>query len=788
MIRRPMDCDWRFFLGNTNMWGGAPHPDDSWRTVSLPHDWSIEHPPSEANPCGPSGGFLPGGTGWYSKEFEAPENWRGQTVLVEFEGVYENAEVWLNGNFLFRHPYGYTSFMVDLTAHIALGAANRLSVRVDNSSHPNCRWYSGSGIYRHVWLLVGDPTHIEPWGVRVTTPYASDGAATVAIETLIKCADSCEAVEVRSTVVHPDGGIVAEAVTPVEQGRGEGACRQIINLGANPGDRPPALWSPETPQLYELHSELLAHGICLDEATTAFGIRSISFDVERGFSLNGSSLKLKGGCVHHDNGPLGAASYDRAEERKVGLLKASGYNAVRCAHNPPAPAFLDACDRLGLLVIDEAFDCWRVGKLPYDYHVTFADWWKRDLEAMVRRDANHPSIIMWSIGNEIAERDGNSDGARVASELARLTRDLDPTRPVTAAICEVSGDWERTAPVFSALDVCGYNYQEGHYRSDHELHPERVMYGAEAMPWFAHKHWETVQQLPYVLGDFVWTALDYLGEAGLGMVRYKDEEMKWSGGWPWVQAFCGDIDICGWKRPQSHYRDMVWGVGTGIWLGVRTPVPEGKVGNYEWWSWPEVIPAWTWPGAEGQPLAVEVYSDCDTVELVLNGRPIGRRPAGRANAYLATFEVPYEPGELKAIGYTDAAPSESSTLTATLRTAGPPVAVRLTPDRAMLAPIVGDLCYVTVEIVDAAGEVCIGAEPEVHFDVSGAALLAAVASNNPRSTESYQGTPEAPISSRRAYRGKCLAVLKTSGGPGVALLVAEAEGLQTGDLRIEVGA
>ncbi len=481
--------------------------------------------------------------------------------------------------------------------------------------------------------------------------------------------------------------------------------------------------------------------------------------------------------MHHDNGVLGAASYDRAEERKVELLKASGFNAVRCAHNPPAPAFLDACDRLGMLVIDEAFDCWRDGKNPYDYHVVFDDWWRRDLDSMLLRDRNHPSIIMWSIGNEVRERAGHSGGVELARMLAEHVRAVDPTRPVTAAI-NGGGDawpWRQTDEVFAALDVGGYNYQWRQYGPDHERLPQRVIYGSESTAGEAFEYWMSVLDMECVIGDFVWTALDYLGEAGIGRVHFEGDKGPFLGAYPWHQAYCGDIDLCGFKRPQSYYRDVLWGNGTALYIAVHDPIPEDKTPTITFWGWPEVWPNWTWPGQEGRLFQVDVYSACEKVELFLNGRSLGVQPTTRAERFSATFEVPYEAGVLKAIGYTD----DQQVAECEVKTVGTPAQIRLTPDRSTIKAAAGDLSFVTVEVIDQEGQVHPGAEHNLFFTAKGQGAIVAVGNGNPVSTESYQGNQ------RKAFRGRCLVVVKSNGEPGEIQLRAQADGIDGAETIIE---
>jgi beta-galactosidase len=775
MNKQSFNQNWRFHLGDPagNRW------DDNdasyWRHLDLPHDWSIELPRKAENPSGNSGGFFEMGRGWYRKAFHAPAEWQGKKVFIEFEGVYMNAEIWLNQSFLGRHPYGYTSFVYDLTPHLTFGSENVLRVMVDNSGQLNSRWYSGSGIYRPVWLMVTEPVHLAPWGVYVSTPEISAKEALPRIVTTVDN-DSASPVEARliSKVYAPEGKLCAttETIAPISAG-GRVEFIQDIPVAA------PLLWSPESPHLYRLDSEVIVAGQAQDTQSTPFGIRSLHFSAEKGFLLNGQPIKLKGGCVHHDNGVLGATSYARAEERKVEIHKASGYNAIRTAHNPPASAFLEACDRLGMLVMDEAFDCWRIGKNHHDYHVTFEDWWQRDIENMVIRDRNHPCIILWSIGNEVIERDGRSGGAVIAKMLSDEVRRLDPTRPISCAICNVwdkHKTWSDTDVVFESLGVGGYNYMFSAYESDHARHPQRMMIGTESAPKEAFDNWMLVEAHPYVLGDFVWTSLDYLGEAGIGRVNYEAEVHYGLGAYPWNQANCGDLDLCGFKRPQSYYRDILWKTGSPLYIAVHTPPPDGKSANLTYWGWWDANEIWTWPGQEGKPLKVDVYSACEQVELFLNGKSLGVKPSGRAERFTASFEVPYQPGELKAVGINGNIPSAERRI----ETASAPAALRLSPDRSTLRAGCDDLSYVTVEVVDAQGRICPQADHPIYFTTQGDGILAAVGSAKPDSEESYRGH------FRCVHRGRALAVVKAGTQTGSLILRAQADGLSPAECGLTV--
>jgi len=541
----------------------------------------------------------------------------------------------------------------------------------------------------------------------------------------------------------------------------------------------PRLWSPDAPNLYSAKVEVIIDGQTVEVANQPFGIRKIEFDAKHGFRLNGDPLLIKGGNVHHDNGPLGAAAIDRAEERKIELLKANGFNAVRSAHNPPSPALLEACDRLGMLAIVEAFDQWNESKEGnhQDYHQFFDEWCERDIASMVRRDRNHPSVIMWSIGNEIPEqfRSGNTP-----KRLRDAVLSHDTTRPITQAICsdwgKVAQNWDKLSdPAFPNLDVAGYNYLPNRYQSDHARHPQRVMYASESFPKDALEYWSLVEKHPYVIGDFVWTAMDYLGEAGIAHALLSNQTDSFFMSWPWFNAWCGDLDLCGFKKPQSYYRDVVWR-RSQIEMLVHEPVPDGLTETLSWWAWPDEMKSWNWAGHEGTPLQVSVYSRCERVRLELNGKVIGEKPVSEKTKLTAVFAVPYESGQLVAYGL-----NRGKVVAQTaLKTTGLPVKLRLTADRLSIGPDHNDLAYVSVEIVDANGERVPDAEIPVHFTIDGVGKLAGHASGSPTEPASFQ----APV--RKTFQGRCLAVIQPNGETGEIALRVEADGLQPATLVIGV--
>lgn len=762
-----LDPAWRFHLGDVP---GAEQPgydDATWRVVNLPHDWGIEGAfEPQAPGDGGGDGFLPTGLGWYRRRIDVPAAWSGRRVMIEFEGVYENATVWINGHDLGLHPYGYTSFWLDLTPYLRPGAANELAVRVDNSRQPNSRWYSGSGIERHVWLVVTDPVHLTPWGVFVSTTEASPAVAHIRVETTVRAdADAPATAEVETRLEDAAGRTLAAVHQPAALAPHAEA--SVAGTAVLPH---PRLWSPDTPVLYRAVTDVKVGGRVVDEVTTPFGIRTVAVSAAHGFELNGRPLKLIGGSVHTDNGPLGAAAFDRADERRVELLKAAGFNAVRTAHNPPSPAFLAACDRLGLLVIDEAFDCWAKGKTAHDYHTVFEDWWRRDLDSMVRRDRNHPSVVFWSIGNEVYER-GTPEGAPIARELTGFIRALDPTRPLTAGLNGLgpTGDWTRLDPVFATLDVAGYNYELARAATDHARLPGRVIMATESYQNEAFANWAIAAGAPYVIGDFVWSAMDYLGEAGIGRVFPPGQPVvkHWQANqWPWHGAYCGDIDLTGWRKPASHYRAIVWDRGERLYAAVREPTPDGRPWNLSPWSMPPARPDWTWPGDEDKPLTVDVYSRDDAVRLYLNGRLLGEKPTTRTEEFRAAFTVPYAPGVLEAVGIEGGRERERFILA----TADPAARLRLAADRPRIRADGEDLAFVTVEVTDEAGRRRFDADPEVQFTLDGPGVIAGIGTADMTTLETYQANPH------RLFQGRALVVLRSTSEAGRLTLTAVAPG------------
>ena len=706
------------------------------QNVDLPHDWDIfEGPNSGKGATGTGGGWFEAGKGEYRKTFKTPS---GEVVKLHFEGVYQKAEVYVNGQKAGQHHYGYTPFTVDVTKYLNKDKkqANEVVVKVDNSQQPNCRWYSGSGIYRHVWLETMPALHIAENGVFITTTEVSANKAQIQVDVTVQNESQADR---NATVVVGS----AQLMLAVKAGESKTVTTTMTV-------RNPQLWSPERPTLYEAKVELKEAGNVIDNATAKYGIRTFSFDAENGFMLNGQKVLINGACVHHDDGVLGARAFDDAEIRKVRQMKEAGFNLIRTSHNPTTRAFLDACDSIGMLVIDEAFDGWRTQKNPYDYSTVIDSCYREDIHAMVLRDRNHPSIISWSIGNEVIERK-DIRVVYTARQMKKAIHELDTTRPVTEALCAWDRDWEIYDPHAEVLDVVGYNYMIFKHASDHERDPKRVIWQTESYPRDAFRNWAVSYDFPYVVGDIVWTGLDYLGESGIGRNYYKGEREgeSWiEGGQPeWHGAPCGDVDITGWRKPISHYREMLWCKDTPLYMAVKEPNGyHGEIHTTMWSVWP-TWESWTWPGWEGKPIEVEVYTHQPEVKLYLDDQLVGTKQVSRETEFKAVFSVPYKAGTLRA---------EAGGKSVTLKTAGEPARLRLTPDRTVMAADGQSLTFVTVEVLDKQGTPVPEAAISCEANVKGAGNLLAFASADLKDTEPYT-SPHV-----KTWKGRALLVVRST--------------------------
>ena len=730
-----MDFGWTFTQNGEN------------RTVDLPHDWDIYSGPKPNGATATGGGWFPAGKATYQKTFPSPS---ADITKLHFEGVYQHAEVFVNGQKAGQHAYGYTPFTVDVTPFLNKDPKkpNQLTVSVDNSQQPNCRWYSGSGIYRHVWLYTMPALHIAENGIHITTPEVSTTKATVQITVSVQNeSHQTRHINDIEVTIPTEGTSLTTHISPPTSNLSPLTSHHLSLTINNPH-----LWSPDDPYLYNAVVKLKENGQVIDQQDVRFGIRSISFDAQQGFLLNGKKLLINGACVHHDHGLLGAMAFDAAEIRKVKLMKEAGFNLIRTAHNPPATAFLDACDSIGMLIIDEAFDGWRQPKNPYDYSTVIDSCYRDDIHTIVKRDRNHPSVISWSIGNEVMERK-DIRVVTTARKLKQAILEMDDTRPVTEALCAWDSDWEIYDPHAEVLDVVGYNYMIHKHATDHQRDPKRVIWQTESFPRDAFNNWAVTHDYPYVVGDIVWTGLDYLGESGIGRYYYKGEregEHYIDGGQPeWHGAYCGDVDITGWRKPISHYREMLWKDSAAVkpYIAVREPDGyHGKIHQTAWSVWP-TWESWNWPGWEGKPIEVEIYTKASYVALYCNNTLIGKENVSRETGYKAVFIVDYEPGTL------DAVTDESDAI---LSTADEPVRLRLTADRTTITADGQDLAFVTIEVVDSEGRVCPDAAIPCEISVSGRGKLLASASADLKDIEPYT-SPRVTT-----WKGRAMFVVRSS--------------------------
>jgi beta-galactosidase len=789
--RQSFNESWRFLKGDAPGAEAPAFSDAAWRDVRLPHDWAIEGPfDAKFNPH--TGGLPISGTGWYRKSFTVADSLKGRYLTLEFDGAMSNARVWLNGHELGGRPYGYLGFTVDLTPHLLYGnQPNVLAVRVapeDRSS----RWYPGAGIYRNVWLDITGPIHVDRWGTYATTPQVTDDRASVVVKTEVRNRSTTAAsIQIQTTILDAAGKVVVRETTPAAV-----APSAVQTASTTLSVARPRRWDVDQPYLYSILTEIQDGARVVDRYTTPLGIRTIAFDKTKGFLLNGRAMKLHGVCLHHDLGALGAAVNRRAIERQLEILKRAGVNAVRTSHNPPAPELLEFCDRLGLVVMDEAFDMWRIPKVPNGYAKYFDEWSERDIRDMVRRDRNHPSIILWSIGNEVPEQ-GRPDGWQVAKRLVDFVRADDPTRPNTAGFDNWTGAIKNK--LAEQVDIPGFNYKPMHYQTILKDHPDWIIFGSEtssgvssrgvyhlplenypkhpslqitsydvvAPPWAMPPDVELDYQdkFPNVLGEFVWTGFDYLGEP----TPFFGGRGGGGADWPSRSSYFGMVDLAGFPKDRYYLYQSVW---------TKTPMVH-------------LLPHWNWEGKEGQKIPVMAYSNADEVELFLNGKSLGRKkrfsepvviPVGAnvspdqkfTTKYRLLWEVPYAPGALKAVAYRGG----KQVAVDEVRTAGAPARITLTPDRKTVAADGDDLAFFTVRIEDKDGNLCPSAANEVRFTVNGSATLRAVDNGNAATEESFQA------GHRKAFSGLALLIVQSKRVLGSIQVHATSEGLVAADTRI----
>lgn len=754
------DSDWRFHLGEISRAEKAEFDDSDWRRLDVPHDWSIEGPFAKDNPTGGAGGFLPAGVGWYRKHFTRPTTEANQRVFIEFDGVMANSDVWINGFHLGRRPHGYVSFAYELTDHLNFGTRpNVLVVRSDNSGQPASRWYSGAGIYRHVRLVITAPVHVAQWGTFVTTPTITAQQASVHVRSkVINQSSTTHLVSIQTTIVAPTGEVVIRGETRSQQV----APGQSLDIERDLIVRNPQRWDLDHPYLYRLVTTVSESMLAVDEDITPFGIREFKFDADTGFWLNGRNFKLKGVCLHHDGGAFGAAVPLRVWERRLEILKELGVNAIRTAHNPPAPEFLDLCDRMGFIVMDELFDCWTVAKNPYDYHLYFKDWSIIDTRDTVRRDRNHPSIVVYSAGNEIHDTPKPEIAKPILASLVATFHEEDPSRPVTQALFRPNVSHDYDNGLADLLDVVGQNYRENEILAAHQQKPARKILGTE------NRHdrtvWLALRDNPPYAGQFLWTGIDYLGE---------------SPGWPTVGHGSGLIDRTGRVRPLGFERQSWWSDKPMVFMTRRvaptalSPTDPGYQPDPQRRQQQVLFPDWTPKSLEPHKENVEIYSNCETVELILNGKSLGSksRPADDSPR---NWEVSFAAGTIKAVA------SNGGRIVATheLRTAGPAAAIVLLADRDRVANDWDGVAAITVQVVDAHGVPVPNAAQQIDFKIGGPGVLAAVDNGDNTSHESFQAA------GRRVFQGSCVAMVKARAARGRITLTATSPGLRSASIGL----
>jgi beta-galactosidase len=772
------NSQWKFFLGDDSLAMSPDYVDSAWRILNVPHDWSIEGAFSKDNPARPEGGALPTGIAWYRKEFSLPASSRDKNVWIDFDGIYQHSEVWVNGHYLGKRPYGYSSFRYDLTPYAKFGDdTNILAVRVDNSMQPNSRWYTGSGIYRNVWLVTTGKVHVDHWGTFVTTPLVSNEMAKVDLTVRLRNRTNTSSdVSIKTVLYNREGEIIIDDNKSMfVPGDSTGEIKQTFDIAA------PVLWSVTEPYLYKAVTSVFVGSDKTDTYETTFGIRSFAFDSAKGFLLNGKPTKILGVCNHHDLGALGAAINTRALERQLEILKAMGCNAIRTAHNPPAPELLDLCDRMGFMVMDEAFDVWKKKKTSQDYHLQWDEWHKRDLEDMIRRDRNHPSIVVWSIGNEIREQ-FDSSGISITKELVSIVKALDTTRPVTSALTENVPE-KNFIYQSGALDLLGFNYKHQAYADFPKNYPGQKFIATENMSALAtrghydlpsdsirrwpadHKTplagnpdwtvsaydnvsaywgstheetWKVVKKHDFISGLFIWTGFDYLGEP----IPYP---------WPARSSYFGVIDLAGFPKDAYYLYQSEW-----------TTKPVLHI--FPHWNWKpgEVVDVWAY------------YNNADEVELFLNGQTLGVRKKEGDELHVL-WRVPYQPGTLKAISRKDG----KTVLTREIKTAGKPAKITLVADRDKIHADGKDLSFITVSIQDENGNLVPDADHLVQFTVTGEGSIAGVDNGYQASMESFKANH------RKAFNGLFLAIVQATEKGGTITLNASAEGLQPASVTIK---
>lgn len=776
------------------------------KNITLPHDAAVEMSRDPSALGGSGNGFFQEKSCYYTKTFTPDPADNGKEIYLEFEGVYQNAFVYVNGAFAGKHPYGYSPFSLNITNFLAYGQPNTIKVVIKNSVASG-RWYTGTGIYRDVNLLVGNRLHLIPEGIHLSTVSAEEGLATVRCDATIAYSgigvlDASLTVQLLDT----DGAVVAENTVPVTMFEGmQKTVRQNLYV------KNPKLWDVDSPNLYSYRAIVKEAEQTVDEEIGTFGIRTLQLDVVHGLRINGKKVKLRGGCIHHDNGIIGTAEFPHAAEERIRKLKEAGYNAIRSAHYPISKCLLNACDRLGMLVMDEFSDVWTATKVDFDYGVHMTEWWQQDVTAMVNKDYNHPCVILYSIGNEICEA-GNKYDVQWGQKLAELVRELDGSRYVTNCLnlvmcvldqiaaqylgnsdgtAEINTAMDQLGPLlemvvrsdmvaqatqeaFAQVDIAGYNYAAARYEQDGSLYPNRIIVGSETNPQDLDKNWELVEKLPYVIGDFSWTAWDYLGEAGIGKMFY-DEPMGLGvyADYPYKAAYCGDMNLIGDRRPVSYWRETIWGLRSAPYLAVRPPKYHDAPRRKTEWCFSDAVRCWNWEGYEGKPITVEAYTDAQEAALYLNGILLDKKPVGTQKKAMVLFETVYEPGTLEIVAYRNGVETGRDRIVS----AQGPVELTASSDAKIIPADGSNICYVDIALTDENGNLHFSACKAVSVAVKGPGLVQGFGSAHPNSQENYFDTVA------NTYEGRLRAAIRATGKGDITVTLC-ADGCQTVSVHI----
>ncbi len=781
-VRQDFDENWKFILGDVFAARNADYNDASWRVLNLPHDWNIELPFDSRYAS--STAYLPSGIGWYRKTFKVPESYKDKIVSILFDGVYDNSDVWINGHHLGKRPSGYTSFQYDLTPYLNTGKENVISVRVDHRLYADSRWYTGSGIYRNVWLNVTNKVHVARWGTYVTMPVITASMAKIAVANKIdNTSGKPQNLEILSVVYGKDAKEINRDKLTKLLPVGESSVKQEISI------KKPVLWDVLSPDLYTVKTTLIIDGRIVDEVSTPFGIRSFSFDKDKGFFLNGKNMKLKGVCIHQDGGCVGAAVPDKIWKIRLEKLKAAGCNAIRTSHNPVAPEFLDLCDKMGFLVMDEAFDEWEYSKRKWidgwnqtiagfdGYSRYFNEWYEKDLKDMVDRDKNHPSIILWSIGNEIDyandpyadKQDSNYTIARpdparmvpLAKNMKEIIKAIDTTRPVTMALANIRNSNSIGLP--EILDIVGYNYTESRYAEDHKAYPDRLIFGSENPQNYSG--WLAVKNNDFISAQFLWTGIDYLGEGGKFPAR---------------SAYSGLLDLTNYEKTIFYWRQSMWSEKPMISLAARKKTasddvnadPMGKMA----WFLNEIEEKLHWNYSVGDTVMVVAYSNCKEVELFINGQSFGKKQQDEANSCFWWY-VPYQAGEVKAIGIG----SDKRKYSAVLNTVFEPVQIQLIPDTSFISSDGKDVVVVEALLKDKNNNTSFLATNSINFTVTGEGTIIGTDNGDAKCVDSFK------LPWKNAYAGRCIVMVQSTKLSGKITISAASEGLPVKTIQVESG-